>query len=442
MKKLIQSKRRGTVIPLAVVAIIILLAMGVGLLSLGFNSRIYTIRNSSDIKARCAADAGLEMALFEMNKKLLVKPYVEGILPEAENVNLPYYDATCSYKVIGSLAGGYTLQSVGNSGNANRAVSATIKLQSGFSHAILTKEQLVLKSGTVVDAYNSVDPADTDFEVDIGSQSNTDGSVVLNMGCVVNGDTFVAPGGDLKYAIKGAGTVTGDKYTSAPEPLPPVIAPVLPAKPAINITGQTMTLTPADNGSYPEIYLKQLLVTEGTGPKAVTTTTPSILEVSGGDVVLHLTGDIQLENSCEIIVKDGSTLTIYTDGNIHSRNGSSISTEAPPDEATTIQIYTTGQDKQFIDIKAKSEFTGTIYAPDDDVVLYAKGDAYGSIIAKTFNYMAGGNFYFDEALRDSVNVNDEAVIFVVNRWYESDPKYATDLQPSEIMPMVEVSAVK
>jgi len=48
---LIQSKRRGTVIPLAVVAIIILLAMGVGLLSLGFNSRIYTIRNTSDIKA-------------------------------------------------------------------------------------------------------------------------------------------------------------------------------------------------------------------------------------------------------------------------------------------------------------------------------------------------------------------------------------------------------
>lgn len=439
MKKLIQSKRRGTVIPLAVVAIIILLAMGVGLLSLGFNSRIYTIRNTSDIKARCAADAGLEMALFEMNKKLLVKPYVEGTLPEAENVNLPYYDATCSYKVIGSLAGGYTLQSVGNSGDANRAVSATIKLQSGFSHAILTKEQLVLKSGTIVDGYNSADPGDTEFVVDIGSQSNADGSVVLNMGCVVNGDVFVATGADLKDAIKGAGTVTGDKYTSAPEPLPPVIAPVLPAKPAIDITGKTVPLTPSDNGSYPEIYLRQGDLLDG---KKVIGTVPSVLEVSGGDVLLHLTGDIQLENSCEIIVKEGSSLTIYTDGNIHSRNGSSISTENPPEEATTIQIYTTGQDKQFIDIKTKSEFTGTIYAPDDDVVLYAKGDAYGSIIAKSFNYMAGGNFYFDEALRDSVDVNDEAVVFVVNRWYESEPKYAPDLQPSEIMPIVEMDAVK
>jgi hypothetical protein len=442
MRKLIQSKRRGTVIPLAVVAIIILLAMGVGLLSLGFNSRIYTIRNSSDIKARCAADAGLEMALFEMNRKLQVKPYNEGTLPDVSNVSLPYYDATCSYKVIGSLAGGYTIQSIGKSGNAYRAVSATIKLQSGFSHAILTKEQLTLKSNTIVGGYNSADPTDTDFDVDIGSQSYANDSVILNMGCVVNGDVFVAPGADIDSAIKGAGTVTGQKYTSPPDPLPPVTAPTLPARPAIDVTGQTLSLTPADNGTYPAISLKQLSVTEGTGAKAVTTTTPSIVEVSGGDVVLYLTGDLQLGNSCEIIVKPGSTLKIYTDGDIHSRNGSSISTENSPDAAKSIQIYTTSDSEQFIDIKAKSEFTGTIYAPGDDVVLYAQGDAYGSVIADSFNYMAGGNFYFDEALRDNADVNDEAVVFVVNRWYESDPKYSPDIQPSEIVPTIGVDAVK
>ena len=435
MKKLLQSKRRGSAIPLTVVAIIVLLAMGVGLLSLGFNSRLYSVRTASDIEARCAADAGLEMALFEMNKKLMVKPYNEGILPSALNVNLPYYDATYSYRVIGSLAGGYILQSFGKSGNASRGVAATIKLQSGFCHAILTKDQLVLKSDTIVDGYNSADPTDTEFEVDIGSQSNANDSVVLNMGCVVNGDVFVATGADIGDAIKGAGTVTGDKYTSAPKQLPPVTAPVLEPKPAIDLTGQTITLNPADSGSYPEIYLRQLV------DKKDKITTPSIIEVSG-DVVLHLTGDIQLENSCEIIVKPGSSLKIYTDGNIHCRNGSSLSTENPPEAATSIQIYTTGQDKQFIDIKAKSEFTGTIYAPDDDVVLYAKGDAYGSIIAKDFNYMAGGNFYFDEALRDNVSVDDEAVVFVVNRWYESAPVFSPDIKALDMVPILEEDLMK
>ncbi|MFH1719471.1 MAG: hypothetical protein ABIF19_19130 [Planctomycetota bacterium] len=413
MKKLLRSKRRGMAIPLAVVAIMILLAMGVGLLSLGSNSRIYAIRMASDIEARCAADSGVEMALFEMNQKLKVKPFKEGTLPEAIGVKLPYSDEVCSYRVTGNLAGGYVIQSVGQSGNATRGVQATIGLQSAFNHAILTKEQLVLKSGTIVDGYNSADPTDTEFDVDIGSQSNANDSVVLNLGVVVNGDVFVATGADLDDAIKGAGTVTGSKHTSAPAPLPSVVAPVLDTKPAIDAAGKTLTLRPEDSGSYPEIYLRQLV------DKKTKITTPSVLEVSGGDVVLHMTGDIQLENSCEIIVKPGSTLTIYTDGNIHSRNGSSISTENPPEAATSIQIYTTGEDKQFIDIKAKSEFTGVIYAPDDDVVLYAKGNAYGSIVADSFNYMAGGNFYFDEALREDVSVDDEAVIFVVNRWYEA-----------------------
>ena len=438
MKKLLQTKRCGSAIPLVVVAIIVLLAMGVGLLSLGFNGRVYSLRAASDIKARCAADAGLTMALFEMNQKLQVKPYIEGTLPQAVNVKLPYYDATCSYRVIGSLASGYTLRSFGKSGNANRAVSATIKLQSGFSHAILTKDQLVLKSGTIVDGYNSADPTDAEFIVDIGSQSNANDSVVLNMGCVVNGDVFVAPGADLDDAIKGAGTVTGDKYTSPPDPLPPVTAPSLDPKPAIDVTGQTLSLTPADNGSYPEIYLRQEVILD---KKTVIGTVPSILEVSGGEVVLHLTGDLQLENSCEIIVKEGSSLTIYTDGNIHCRNGSSINMEAPPEKAETLQIYTTGQNEQFIDIKAKSEFTGTIYAPDDDVVLYANGDAYGSIIAKSFDYKAGGNFYYDEALRDSVSVNDEAVVFVVNRWYESPPKFSLEIDSAEMVSMLEVDPV-
>ncbi|MHC4322925.1 MAG: DUF7305 domain-containing protein [Planctomycetota bacterium] len=437
MKKLLQSKRRGSAIPLAVVAIIILLAMGVGLLSLGFNSRIYTIRNTSDIKARCAADAGLTMALFEMNEKLKVKPWNDGTLPSAIDVKLPYYDATCSYRVIGNLAGGYTLQSLGQSGNASRGISATIRLKSAFDHAILTKQQLTLKSNTKIDGYNSAlaDPFGEDVKVDIGSQSNANDSVVLNMGVVVDGDVFVATGSVLDDAIKGAGTVTGNKYTSSPEPLPPVTAPVLPAKPAIKATGNTLTITPADNGSYPEIYLRQHV------DKKTKTTTPSVLEVGGGDVVLHLTGDIQLENSCEIIVKAGSTLTIYTDGNIHSRNGSSISTENPPEAANTLQIYATGEGKQFFDVKAKSEFTGTIYAPDDDVVLYAKGDAYGSIIADSFNYMAGGNFYFDEALK-KVNVDDEAVVFVVNRWYESAPGFYSGIKPEEIVSMLESGVVK
>ncbi len=429
MKKLLKSKRRGTAIPLAVVAIIILLAMGVGLLSLGFNGRIYSIRTASDIAARCAADAGLAMALFEMNQKLQVKPYTEGTLPQAIDVKLPYSDQVCSYQVTGNLASGYVITSLGESGGAQRAVRATIGLKGAFDHAILTKGDLLLKSDTVVDGYNSEDKSDTEVEVSIGSMSTSNDSVTLNNGVIVDGD--VLAGGDLDTAIKDLGAkITGGKYVSPPIALPEVSPPLLPnIGTDISAKGATVTISPADNGIYTGIDLK-------------TTGVPGVLEIDGGDVVLHVTGDINLGNSCEIVVKGNSTLTIYIDGNIVSSLGSGINTEAPFEQAATLQIYATGEDTQFFDIKAKSEFTGVIYAPNADVDLYAGGDAFGSIVADSFEFKSGGDFFYDEALKKKNDVDDEAVQFVVTRWHESPPMLSSDIKLVDVAPMLEVEPVK
>jgi hypothetical protein len=407
--------------PLAMIAVMILLAMGAGLLSLGVNVRIYSIRMASDIEARCAADAGLTMALYEMNNKLQAKSWDGSSLPLATDISLPSSDGVYSYRVTGDLGGGYTIESIGESGQARRSVQATIRLESAFNHAILTKQTLILKSGTLVDGYNSADPDDKDIDVSIGSQSTSDSSIVLNMGSIINGDVVVA-GGDVDTVIKDLGaTVTGDKYVSGQQLLPKVTVPESLAidMGAISATGATVQIDASDSGTYTGITLQQLVVKEGKGPKAVETTTPAILEVTDGDVALYLTGDIQLGNGCEIVVKEGASLTIYTDGNIHCRFGSSINSEAPSEQASTLEIYATGEGSQSFDIKAKSNFTGVIYAPDADVDLYAGGDAYGSIIANNFDFKAGGNFYYDEALSQKNTIDDEAVVFVVDRWSEA-----------------------
>jgi len=395
-----------------VIAILILLAMGIGLLSLGFNGRVFSMRTASDIAARCAADAGLTMALFEMNEKLKVKPWNDSTLPEVIDVELPYSDQVCSYRVTGNLAGGYEIASLGESGQARRAVSATIGLQGAFDHAILTKGNLWLKSGTIIDGYNSADLSDTDVDVSIGSQSTSKDSVTLNNGVVVDGDVF-AGGGDLDAAIKDLGAkIMGGKYVSAPIDLPEVTAPALPVKgTALGAKGSVLSITEADNGVYTAIKLSS------TGK-------PGVLEVSSGDVVLHVTGNIDLGNSCEIVVKGDATLTIYVDGNIVSGLGSGINTEAPPEQAATFQLYATGTGPQKFDVKAKNKFTGVIYAPNADVDLYANGDAYGSVVADSFEFKSGGNFHYDEALSKMNNVDDEAVRFVVTRWHESPPSLA------------------
>ena len=410
MKKLLKSKKRGSAIPLAVVVLLILLAMGTGLLKLGLNSRIYSTRTASDITARIAADAGLTMALFEMNEKLKVDIWDSSSLPQGIDVNLPNCDAVFSYKVTGNLTGGYIIKSVGTADQAQRTVYAVIGLKGVFEHAILTKEILILKSDTLVDGYNSQDPFDTDVDVDIATQSTAESSIVLNSGVTVKGDVITGVGGDPDTVIKDLGATTGDQLSgTVEEPLPQITPPALPDMGVdITVKSETITITPADSGQYGNIAL-------------ASSNEIGVLEIDGGDVVLYITGDIELGNPCEIVIKDNSTLTIYIDGDIVCSNGSSINNENPPEDPKNFQLYGTSETTQDFDIKAKSTWSGVIYAPNADISLYAKGDLYGSVTADNFDFKAGGNYHYDEALRE-VELGDEGVRFVIKRWYEGRPK--------------------
>jgi len=408
MKKLLKSKKRGSAIPLAVVVVLILLAMGTGLLKLGLNSRIYSIRTTSDITARSAADAGLTMALYQMNEKLKVKPWSSSSMPKATDTNLLYCDASYSYSVTGNLPNGYIIKSVGTADQAQRTVYATVGLRGLFEHAILTKGSLVLKSDTVIDGYNSGDPLDTDFDVDIGTQSTEDSMVVLNSGVIVEGDVLVGIGGDPDTVIKDLGATTGDQFGGTEKDPLPLISPPALTDMMKDIEAKSETITITEDGQYGNITL-------------ASSVNAGILEIDGGDVVLYITGNINLGNSCEIIVKDGSSLTIYLDGDIISGNGSSIGTENPSKDALTIKLYGTGEGEQNFDIKAKNEWTGVIYAPNANIDLYANGDVYGAIVSDSFEFKNGGNYYYDEALRE-VSLEDIGVYFVVERWYEGSPK--------------------
>jgi hypothetical protein len=420
MKKLLQTKKRGSAIPLAVVVVLILLALGTGLLSMGLHSRTFSLRTTSDITARSAADTGLTMALFQMNEKLKVKPWSSSALPKAADTKLLHCDASYSYSVIGNPANGYIAQSVGKADNFERTVYATLGLRGLFEHAILTKGGLVLKSDTVIDGYNSDDPFDTDFNVDIGTQSTADSSIVLNSGVNVKGDVLVGIGGDPATVIKDLGATTGDQFGGTEkDPLPQIAPPALPDKGGLTAKSETITITPTESGQYDNITL--------ASSKDV-----GILEIDGGDVVLYITGDINLGNSCEIVVKDKSSLTIYLDGDIVSGNGSSIGTENPSKDALTIQLYGTGEGEQNFDIKAKNNWTGVIYAPNANIDLYANGDIYGAIVANSFEFKNGGNYYYDEALR-TVSLEDEGVRFVVERWYEGSPNLSiSDIEATPI----------
>lgn len=141
-----------------------------------------------------------------------------------------------------------------------------------------------------------------------------------------------------------------------------------------------------------------------------------MLEIQGGDVVLHITGNIDMGNGCEVIIRPGSSLFLYIDGNISADNSVGFNNEAG--NVRDFQIYATGTGRQVFNLKAKSSIFGSVYAPNVDITLYPSAEVRGAIIGQNVTFKSGSAFYYDEALKDNVSVDDEGVHFVVKRWRE------------------------
>jgi hypothetical protein len=395
MKKLLRSKRRGAAIPLAVIAVMILLAMGVGLLSLGAKSRIYSIRTASDIAARCAADAGLTMALFEMNEKLKVKPWNGSSLPEATNESLPNCDAVFSYTVTGDPSSGYTVESIGTSGQAQRRVTCTLEPQGPFEFAVFADEGAELKNSAVVDWYNY--GAD-DEVLNVGTNSIASSALVFRNSSTINGDVVVGVSGNPTIVIDDFGaTITGDtRALRERNQLPPITVPEwLQSLPSSGAIQNDATVT--NSAKYSSINLKN-----------------SKTLVIDGDVALYVMDEIILGNSAELQIENDASLILYLGGNLEGKNSSTINNLT--EDAKKLQVYCLDSCEDMI-FKNSTDFYGVVYAPNANVIMDNSAAIYGSVIAKTFEQRNSGTFNYDASLRDA-SVNDEAVRFVITNWHE------------------------
>jgi hypothetical protein len=375
-----------------------------GVLSLASNRRIFAIRNASRIIARSAADAGVTEALNEMNRRLKLNPWDDSTLPQASNKILPNIDATYSYVVSGDLLNGYTIESIGKCGIAERKIRCALELQGPFEHAILTKKSLILKAGTLIQGYNSIDPWDNAINIKVVTQSTLPESVVLHNGVGVLGDVAVGVGGNVNTVIKDLGATTQNRYALVKNlDLPLITPPELPGKTSdIKVNGSNLKIGPKDSGQYGNIDV-------GRTGKIGT------LEIEGGDVVLYVTGNINLGQDCEILIKEGASLTLFLNGDMIADNNAGINNQGSP---SSFKLFGTNIDQQSIILKAKSETLGALYAPNASVAVYAQSDVRGSIIADSFELKAGGNFYYDKALSE-VSI-EEAICFVITRWTECD----------------------
>jgi hypothetical protein len=393
--------RKGSVITLVLLTAVILLVLGMGLLSLGLRSRFFAVKRSSKIAARCAADAGLAQAIYEMNQKFETKPWDDSTLPSAANAVLPNCDATYSYEIVKNPQGNYAVISVGKMGQEISTITCVLKIQSPFDYAMFGSRYLWLKAGTTIDGYNYDSPNEL---LKVGVNSTEAGAIFARMGVLIDGDVFVGPGGDPSIVIDAQNEVviTGEFFTlNEVHPMDPVPFPShLAALPSLGIIDGSMTLT--GNTRCEEIDL--------TGGAVLTI---------DGPVSLYVVGETWLDNGAQIKIVDANTnpdayLNLYLGNKFTVQNGGFLNNFTKDTSKLTIYGLTDCINFSFL---TDSVLYGAVYAPYANFNIFNKVEIFGSVIVERLAQQVDSDFHYDASLKAG-RVTDELVTFTVGRWSE------------------------
>ena len=404
-----RKKRTGSAMALALIAVLFLFLMGMGTLSLGMQSRITSVRKTSEIAARCAADAGLVKGIYELNealktaRELKIAGWDVNSLPGVENQSLPGSSATYGYSLENAPGNeSYVIRSVGTSGQMQKEINTTLRLKGLFDYAIFTNGNIELKMGTTVDQYNNGAGGES-FKM--GTNGTTGGSITSKMGVTINGDVAVGPGGDQDTAINSRheATITGSTYSMTEErQLDPITVPGwLNALPSGGIINNNRTIT--TSGKYDSISFV------GLGD----------LIAIDGDVTLYIIGNLRLGNGDELQIVDANinsdaSLTVYLGGNLFADQGSLVNNVTQ--DAKKLTIY--GLDTcNTIGLRNGTDFYGAIYAPSANIRADNGTVIYGAIVGQSFIQVTAAAFNYDASLQDA-SLYDEGAVFAIDKWSE------------------------
>ena len=388
--KPLKIKQKGLALPLVMCVVLILSILGVGLLTLGYQTRLRAIRTASEIFARSAADAGVTKALYDMNTKLQTKPWNDSTLPLASDVALPGCDAIYSYTITKS-GSDYVVTSTGNYGQTQKQVTGTLSLKSPFDCPIFGDQSATLYNSSTVDQYNtdSSTPA-----LWAGTNSISSKAFTLKNNAQMNGNVIVGVDGNPSAVIDNKGTISGTQY--AMTELYKLLSISVPASLAALPSQGTLT------GGTLNSSAKCNLINLGNS---------DTLTIDG-QVSLYVIGNISLGNSAQIQVNPNASLIVYLGGNLSSNNGSGINNQTQTPKKMLIYGLDTCTSMNF---KNNSAMYGAIYAPRAAVTYYNGVPLYGSIIAKSFETKNSAAIHYDASLRNA-NANDEAVTFKIKTW--------------------------
>jgi len=405
MKKVhTSSKNRGSALVLIIVAMVILMVTGIGLLAVGYNSRLLAIKDNAALASHAAADAGVFEAVCELNNKLATKE--AAFMAADNNSTLPSMtiqtplgpdsgNQKYAYRVSDTWPN-YTISSTGASNGVERKISAKTTVSGPFDPAILVANQLTMNNNDIVGAAQGT-------EVTVGTLSSSAGAISAGNGSVINGNVFCPPDASPESVIS-APVGSGFSKFQAEEQM--TMAPVF--MPAFGTTPLDVTYSANTTLSNPSYDFNNLTLANNV-----------TLTISG-NVTLRIAKDLSMGNNGGIsVVGANSKLTIYIGGNIGPGTNSFELTNSTG-SAAAVKIYgtKTSLPPQVFNFKNSSTLVAAIYAPFADVTFMNNPNITGSIICNNLTLKNNMVFTYDDSIRDSYKKTDPGVHIVVSNWQE------------------------
>lgn len=348
------------------------------------------------------AEAGIQYAIAKIEEGLASNPSTFTLPSPGNPVTLTYttptgFSFTISTISKNSGSGGYTFTSTGHGpGNAQASIEVTFEGGPAINYAAFGDQKVDMKNSGATLSYDSSssdstknDPSDPSFqtthEADVGSND----WLVTHNGTSIDGSAVFGEQSDGSPTVDGIhtgttfyGTAGVDAGRVDPDPL------------GINSGGEYDPSTYATSNDNADLALGTTIDTNGT--------VTLVGKTGGADYYFT---SIVLRNSANLTIDaSAGSVTIFLEGGLDARNGSTINVTGNP---TDFSIFSNSTAK--IDFKHSSAFKGFVYAPFAEVDMKNSSSVYGAIWARTVDIKNSGTLYFDTALKDKFTSSDLAL---------------------------------
>lgn len=327
----------------------------------------------------------------------------------------------------------------------NKYMEVTLRKRSLFVNGLVAKDGITWVGHPTADSWrsdhdNRASTAAVPYDVSIRTANCTVGAATGNISLGSGGNVYGyakagATGTISGGSVHGLGTTTNDPSRISNDFSANFPAIVTPTPTTINVvaSGSVPTEFPLATHAV-NIADGKYYYNFGPGANIKDTTTIGDT-VPNKNVVLIMNNlpaggpAFSLSGAEKLTVKNGSTLTLYTTGDINVTGNAMLNgTTAGGNPPSSLIIYGTAiaPTVQEIKVGGNGQLYAAIYAPNANVEMKgggASGMVLGSVVAKSITMNGGTDFHYDESLANLGTGNPFGIV----KWRELQSKEDRDL---------------